>query len=164
ADLAAGQRANRIGEQDVERLFEARDSEFVAVCQAADELRASAVGDTATYVVNRNINYTNICTYGCGFCAFSKGKRNRDGAETLYSLKLEEVGAWFREAGARGAPEVCLRGGIPRIFRGKTYLVIPRAVKKAVPAIHVHAFSPLEVLHGATTLGLSLPAYLSLLR
>jgi FO synthase len=153
-----------IGQDEVVRLFEARDKDFAAVCEAADHVRASVVGDVATYVVNRNINYTNICTYGCGFCAFSKGKRSREGAEKPYLLDLDEIGERVREAWIRGATEVCLQGGIHPTFTGETYINILRAVKKAVPAMHVHAFSPLEILHGATTLGLSLPVYLCLLR
>ena len=158
------QRTGDIEAGEVERLFEARDKDFAAVCQTADHLRASTVGSIATYVVNRNINYTNICTYGCGFCAFSKGKRKREGAEKPYLLDLDEIGTRVQEAWARGATEVCLQGGIHPSFTGETYIDIVRAVKKAVPAMHVHAFSPLEVLHGATTLGLSLSAYLLLLR
>jgi FO synthase len=163
-DDIVDQRAGDIGNGDIERLFEARDSDFAAVCAAADHVRASVVGDVATYVVNRNINYTNICSYGCGFCAFSKGKRKREGAEKPYLLDLDEIGARVTEAWMRGATEVCLQGGIHPSFTGETYVDILRAVKKSVPAMHVHAFSPLEVLHGATTLGLSLPAYLSRLR
>jgi FO synthase len=153
-----------IGNGEVQRLFEARDSDFAAVCAAADHVRASTVGNVATYVVNRNINYTNICTYGCGFCAFSKGKRSREGAEKPYLLDLDEIGTRVREAWVRGATEVCLQGGIHPSFTGETYVDILRAVKKAVPAMHVHAFSPLEIWHGATTLGLSLPVYLRRLR
>ena len=163
-DDIVNHRADSLGECEVERLFEARDVDFAAVCATADHLRASTVGNVATYVVNRNINYTNICTYGCGFCAFSKGKRNREGAEKPYLLDLDEIGARVREAWTRGATEVCLQGGIHPNFTGETYLDILRAVKTAVPTIHVHAFSPLEVWHGATTLGLSLPSYLRLLR
>jgi FO synthase len=153
-----------IGESEVVRLFEARDRDFAAVCEAADHVRASVVGDVATYVVNRNINYTNICTYGCGFCAFSKGKRSREGAEKPYLLELDEIGERVLEASIRGATEVCLQGGIHPSFTGETYISILRAVKKAVPTMHVHAFSPLEILHGATTLGMSLADYLGLLR
>ena len=153
-----------IGEREIERLFGARDADFTAVCAAADRLRASTVGDTTTYVVNRNINYTNICTYGCGFCAFSKGKRSREGAEKPYLLDFDEIADRVREAWTRGATEVCLQGGIHPSFTGETYLGILRAVKTAVPAIHVHAFSPLEVWHGATTLRVSLPVYLGRLR
>ena len=163
-DDIVADRAGDIGEYEVERLFEARDADFAAVCATADHLRVSTVGDVATYVVNRNINYTNMCTYGCGFCAFSKGKRSREGAEKPYLLALDEIGERVREAWLRGATEVCLQGGIHPQFTGETYVDILRAVKAAVPDMHVHAFSPLEVWHGATTLGLSLPSYLSLLR
>jgi FO synthase len=163
-DDIVDQRTGDIGHAKVERLFEARDSDFAAVCAAADGLRASSVGDVATYVVNRNINYTNICSYGCGFCAFSKGKRNREGAEKPYLLDLDEIAGRVRDAWMRGATEVCLQGGIHPNFTGETYIEILRAVKQAVPSMHVHAFSPLEVWHGATTLGLSLPVYLSRLR
>jgi FO synthase len=156
--------ADHIGVEDIAHLFGARGSEFAALCTGADQLRALTVGDVSTYVVNRNINYTNICTYGCGFCAFSKGKRNQEGAEKPYLLDLDEIGARVQEASSRGATEVCLQGGIHPTFTGETYLDILRAVKKAVPTMHVHAFSPLEVWHGATTLGLSLSDYLSLLR
>ena len=153
-----------IGEVEVERLFHARDSDFAAVCEAADHVRSHVAGNVATYVVNRNINYTNICSYACGFCAFSKGKLNREGREKPYLLDLNEIGARVTEAWNRGSTEVCLQGGIHPKFTGETYLDILRAVKKAVPGIHVHAFSPLEVLHGATTLGLSVASYLGLLR
>ena len=159
-DDIASHDADPIGESEIERLFGARDADFRAVCATADRLRASAVGNVATYVVNRNINYTNICTYGCGFCAFSNGKRSREGAEKPYLLDLDEIGKRVREAWARGATEVCLQGGIHPGFTGETYLDILGAVKSAVPAIHVHAFSPLEIFHGASTLGVSLPSYL----
>ena len=162
-DIAA-QDAEDLGEPEIERLFGARDADFRAVCATADQLRASTVGNGATYVVNRNINYTNICTYGCGFCAFSNGKRSREGAEKPYLLDLDEIGNRVREAWARGATEVCLQGGIHPSFTGETYLDILGAVKAAVPGMHVHAFSPLEILHGATTLGVSLSSYLQRLR
>jgi FO synthase len=157
-------RAQDIGIEQVVHLFEARDSDFAAVCAAADVARERLAGNVATYVVNRNINYTNICTYRCGFCAFSKGTRKHEGAEKAYLLDLEEIGSRVREAWARGATEVCLQGGIHPSFTGNTYRDILRAVKNAVPAMHVHAFSPLEVWHGATTLSLSLPVYLRALR
>ncbi|HVV70851.1 MAG TPA: 5-amino-6-(D-ribitylamino)uracil--L-tyrosine 4-hydroxyphenyl transferase CofH, partial [Verrucomicrobiae bacterium] len=141
-------------------LFRAREADFDVVCEAANALRERAVGNLATYVVNRNINYTNLCTYACSFCAFSKGKRKREGAEEPYLLDLEEIGARVREAWSRGATEVCLQGGIHPTFTGRTYLEILRTVKRAVPAMHVHAFSPLEVWHGARTLGLSVYDFL----
>ena len=160
-DGIAADDAQDIGESEIERLFGARDADFRAVCTTADRLRASAIGNVATYVVNRNINYTNICTFSCGFCAFSNGKRSREGAEKPYLLDLDEIGKRVREAWARGATEVCLQGGIHPSFTGETYLDILGAVKAAVPGIHVHAFSPLEIFHGASTLGLSLGSYLS---
>ena len=127
-------------------------------------LRQAVAGDGVSYVVNRNINYTNICTYRCGFCAFSKGRSAQSLRGPAYLLSLEEIGARTREAWERGATEVCLQGGIHPSFTGETYLDIVTAVKRAAPRIHVHAFSPLEVTHGARTLGLSLEAFLQRLR
>ena len=131
---------------------------------AADRLRAQTVGDTVTYVVNRNINYTNICLYHCGFCAFSKGRGAADLRGPAYNLDLDEIARRTLEADAAGATEVCLQGGIHPSFTGETYLDIVRAVKAAVPAMHVHAFSPLEIQHGARTLGLPLTAFLERLQ
>ncbi len=121
-------------------------------------------GDTVTYVINRNINYTNLCTYGCRFCAFSKGRLSAGHRDAPYDLPLEEIAAGTREAEVRGATEVCLQGGIAPRYTGRTYLDILRAVKNAAPAIHVHAFSPLEIWNGAETLGLSLTDYLAMLK
>jgi FO synthase len=151
----------RLSEPDIARLFEARGQDFAAVCGAADRLRRARCGDTVTYVVNRNINYTNICTYGCRFCAFSKGRDSFASREKPYDLGLDEIAQRTREAWARDATEVCLQGGIRPGYTGETYLSIVRAVKSAAPAIHMHAFSPLEVWHGAHTLGLSLREYLA---
>ena len=113
-------------------------------------------GDEVTYVVNRNINYTNICLYHCGFCAFSKGRSAASLRGPAYNLELERSRAARREAAAAGATEVCLQGGIHPSYTGETYLAIVAAVKEAVPEMHVHAFSPLEISHGASTLGLPL--------
>jgi FO synthase len=145
-------------------LFDARGADFHHVCAAADDVRAATNGDKLTYVVNRNINYTNICSYRCTFCAFSKGTRKHEGAERPYLLDLDVLTDRVREARQRGATEVCLQGGIHPDFTGLTYLEILRTVKRVDPAMHVHAFSPLEVWHGATTLGLGLKEYLSRLR
>jgi FO synthase len=153
-----------LGETEIVRLFEARGSAFSAVCRAADALRARRCGDVVTYVVNRNINYTNICTYGCKFCAFSKGRHSFESREKPYDLGLDEIAGRTREASERGATEVCLQGGIRPGYTGDTYLSIVAAVKAAAPAIHVHAFSPLEIWHGATTLGLPLGDYLASLK
>ena len=156
--VAAGE---GLGEEEIVALFEARGRDFGAVCQAADGLRASRIGDVVTYVVNRNINYTNICTYGCKFCAFSKGRHSIGHREKPYDLGLDEIGRRTAEARARGGTEVCLQGGIRPGYTGETYLAIVQAVKAAAPDIHVHAFSPLEVWHGATSLGLPLNEYLA---
>ncbi len=121
-------------------------------------------GDVVTYVVNRNINYTNICTYGCKFCAFSKGRHSFESREKPYNLSFDEISQRTREAWQRGATEVCLQGGIRPGYTGETYLSVVNAVKSAAPDIHVHAFSPLEIWHGATTLGLPLRDYLARLK
>jgi FO synthase len=134
------------------------------VVAAADQLRQESVGDTVTYVINRNINYTNICLYHCGFCAFSKGRGAADLRGPAYNLELDEIARRTVEAAAAGATEVCLQGGIHPSFTGQTYLNVVHAVKEAVPWMHVHAFSPLEVSHGASTLGLPLATYLEKLR
>jgi FO synthase len=156
--------ADDLGKGEIALLFTARGPDFQTVCEAADQLRVATSGDIATYVINRNINYTNICTYKCSFCAFSKGTRTHEGADKPYVLGVEEIANRTWEAQARGATEVCLQGGIHPQFSGETYLDIVRAVKTAAPAIHVHAFSPLEICHGARTLGLPLTDYLKLLR
>ena len=152
-----------IDEAEIATLFEATGPDVGRVIEAADALRAQVNGDAITYVVNRNINYTNICSYRCGFCAFSKGtaKALRGPA---YRLDLEEVGRRAAEALERGATEVCLQGGIHPDYDGNTYLSIVRAVRDAAPGIHVHAFSPLEIVHGAQTLGMALEPYLAMLK
>jgi FO synthase len=151
-------------EPDIVALFEARGPDFAAVCRAADALRERRVGNVVTYVVNRNINYTNICTYGCKFCAFSKGRHSFASREKPYDLGLDEIARRTHEAWQRGGTEVCLQGGIRPGYTGETYLAIVQAVRAAAPDIHVHAFSPLEVWHGAHTLGMPLPDYLARLR
>ena len=149
---------------EISSLFNARGKDFTAVCQAADERRRQISGDTVTYVVNRNINYTNICSYRCHFCAFAKGRKNTELSDAPYLKSPEEVGRLALEAWQRGATEVCLQGGIHPSFTGETYLDICSAVREAVPQIHIHAFSPLEVTHGAQTLGVSLGDFLSELK
>jgi FO synthase len=161
--LDRARRGEELAEAEVVALFQAEGADLPAVLRAADALRAETVGPTVTYVVNRNINYTNICLYHCGFCAFSKsGSKSLRGA--AYLLDLEEVARRTAEAWERGATEVCLQGGIHPSFTGHTYFDIVAAVKGAAEGMHVHAFSPLEITHGAKTLGLSLETYLARLR
>ena len=151
---------NTLTEEAIAFLFSARGPDFDAICEAADVLRRSVCGNTVSYVVNRNINYTNVCTYKCGFCAFSKGKTSVHLRGTPYDLALEEVARRVREAWNRGAVEVCMQGGIHPDYTGETYLELLRAAKNAVPDMHVHAFSPLEVTHGAATLGIAIADFL----
>ncbi len=159
--LRRARAGERLRENDVSRLFSARGSEFEEVCECADALRRESSGDDVTFVINRNINYTNLCVYKCQFCAFSKGKVADDLRGSPYVLDLDEIARRTEEAWNRGATEVCLQGGIHPAFTGETYLDICRAVKQAAPGIHVHAFSPLEIMHGAQTLGVSIVAFLS---
>ena len=225
---AAVQLAAILGSEEIQQLLAARGGDAKAVCAAADKLRAAMHGDRVSYVVNRNINYTNMCTFGCGFCAFSKGRVADELRGAPYLLgcahtvrcagfscsqvcmltqchtcirftpiagcrrtactiayyqnvmlpkgypmctlmpsvqcRLDEVQRRVAEAWDRGASEVCLQGGIHPDFTGSTYLDILRACKEAAPGIHVHAFSPLEVSHGAATLGVSTSRFLSQLR
>jgi FO synthase len=153
-----------LSEPETLRLFEARGPDLDAVLAAADELRALTCGDDVGFVINRNINYTNLCTYHCGFCAFSTGKLSLGMREKPYLLDLDEVARRVVEAAQRGATEVCLQGGIHPEFTGNTYLDICRTVRSAVPAMHIHAFSPLEVRHGASTLGLAVIEFLARLQ
>jgi len=154
----------RLTEREITALFAAREGQFEAVVAAADELRRQVAGDTVRYVVNRNINYTNICSFRCRFCAFSKGKTSDTLRGKPYDLPLEEIKRRVREAWHRGATEVCMQGGIHPAYTGDTYLALLRAAKSAQSGIHVHAFSPLEVMHGAGTLGVSVERFLCELR
>lgn len=153
-----------LDEAELVRLFAARDADFHHVCEAADTLRRAVIGDEVTYVVNRNINYTNICSYKCGFCAFSKGSTDDALRGKPYDLDLGEVVRRAAEAWDRGATEVCMQGGIHPHYTGETYLALADAVRSAVPDMHIHAFSPLEVAQGAATLGLGLHDYLRRLK
>jgi FO synthase len=148
----------------VVRLLAARGSEVDAVCRAADELRQETSGERVGYVVNRNVNYTNVCYFGCRFCAFSKGKLAEHLRGPAYDLDLDEIARRTAEAWQRGATEMCLQGGIHPDYSGQTYLEICRTVKRAAPQIHVHAFSPLEVWQGAKTQGVSLGEFLGELK
>jgi FO synthase len=153
-------RGDELAEAEIAELFSARGDALVAVVRAADALRRDVNGDEVTYVVNRNINYTNVCYFKCQFCAFSKGKLSENLRGAPYDLDLDEIARRSTEAWERGATEVCMQGGIHPEYTGATYLDICRAVKAAVPRMHVHAFSPLEVWQGASTLGVSLEAFL----
>ena len=149
-----------LSEDQIVRLFSARGADFEAVCGMADSLRSETVGDVVTYAVNRNINYTNVCSYRCQFCAFSKGKLSESLRGRPYVVDLDEISRRTAEAWERGATEVCMQGGIHPSYTGATYLDICRAAKKAAPEIHVHAFTPLEIAQGAKTLGLPISEYL----
>jgi FO synthase len=155
---------HRLDELEITKLFQARGDEFAAVCSAADALRRDVNGDTISYVVTRNINYTNVCTFKCQFCAFSKGKLSENLRGRPYTLALEEIARRAREAWDRGATEVCMQGGIDPSFTGQTYIDICRTVRQAAPGIHVHAFSPLEVHQGAATLHAPIAEFLAALR
>jgi FO synthase len=154
----------RLDPPDIVRLFSARDADYRRVITAADALRRSVNGDVVRYVVNRNINYTNICYFRCRFCAFSKGKTHEALRGAPYDLALDEIVRRAAEAWDRGATEVCLQGGIHPDYTGDTYAGICRAIKAALPFMHIHAFSPLEVTQGAATLGLPVRAFLAQLK
>ncbi|MBM6402831.1 bifunctional FO biosynthesis protein CofGH [Phycicoccus sp. CSK15P-2] len=162
--LAGVARGEELGEAEIVTLFSARGPEVAAVAEVADDLRRRLVGDTVTYVVNRNINYTNVCTYKCTFCGFSKGPLSLNLRGRPYLLTLDDIAERAREAWERGATEVCLQGGIHPSFDGGFYLDVVRAVKDAVPGLHVHAFTALEVHEGARRLGMPLLDYLVALR
>ncbi|PCJ11382.1 MAG: 7,8-didemethyl-8-hydroxy-5-deazariboflavin synthase [Gammaproteobacteria bacterium] len=149
-----------LSEQAIVTLMQARGADFTYLCQVANKVRQQVNQDTVTYVVNRNINYTNICYFKCQFCAFSKGKTSENLRGKPYDLSLEEIQRRCLEAWQRGATEVCLQGGIHPSYTGQTYLDICRAIKQVCPDLHIHAFSPLEVWQGAKTLGISLEQFL----
>jgi FO synthase len=153
-----------VGEDEIVTLFAARGPEVRAVAAVADQLRSEAVGDEVTYVVNRNINYTNVCTFKCRFCAFSKGPRSLNLRGEPYLLGLEEISARVVEAEALGATEVCLQGGIHPKFDGDYYLEVIRAVRAVSAGIHIHGFTALEVTEGARRSGVALADYLAELR
>ena len=154
----------RVDEADIVRLFAARGREAETVCRHADQLRKEVNGDRVAYVVNRNINYTNVCYFHCRFCAFSKGKLAENLRGPAYEVDLAEIARRTREAWQRGATEMCLQGGIHPNYTGETYLEVCRTVKQAAPDIHVHAFSPLEVWQGAHTLAMSVSDFLAELK
>ncbi|MGA8585431.1 MAG: 5-amino-6-(D-ribitylamino)uracil--L-tyrosine 4-hydroxyphenyl transferase CofH [Roseiarcus sp.] len=162
--IARAQGGARLDAPEIVQLFAARDADCQRVVAAADELRRATSGDIVRYVVNRNINYTNICAYRCQFCAFSKGKTHEALRGAPYDLALDEIVRRAIEAWERGATEVCLQGGIHPSYTGETYLGICCAIKAAVPDMHIHAFSPLEVTQGAATLGMPVRSFLAKLK
>jgi FO synthase len=157
AALRKAERHQPISDEEALALFRAEGDALEALCSAADVLRAEAVGDEITYVVNRNINFTNVCYVGCRFCAFAQ----READAESYTLTLEEVAARVREARDAGATEVCIQGGIHPDLPGTFYLDLLDAVKRAAPGIHVHAFSPMEVLNGAAKMGVGFEEFLT---
>jgi FO synthase len=161
ADVTAALRVARDRPQDLTAeqaiaLVTADGAELEAVCALADDLRRDTVGDEVTFVVNRNINFTNVCYTGCRFCAFAQRRTDAD----AYSLSLEEVGQRAAEAWDVGATEVCMQGGIDPQLPGWAYLDLARAVKSAAPGLHLHAFSPMEVVNGAARMSLSIAEFL----
>jgi FO synthase len=164
AILARAIKGQTLNEADIVTLFASRGDAFHVVCEAADALRAAQCGDDVSYVVTRNINYTNICYFRCKFCAFSKGKLSENLRGRPYDLDLEEIQRRVVEAWDRGAVEVCLQGGIHPAYTGSTYLAVCRAIKQVCSKIHIHAFSALEIWQGASTLGMSVHAFLGELK
>ena len=142
------------------RLATAEGEDLDALVAVADQLRRETVGDAITYVVNRNINFTNVCFVGCSFCGFGRGP----GAPDAYSLSFEEVVRRSREAWERGATEVCIQGGLPRDLDGFFYRDLLRAIKHAIPEMHVHAFSPMEIDFGVAKTGMALRDYLQMMK
>jgi len=146
---------------EIEVLFKARAQDVEAIAWTADQLRRRAVGDTVTYVVNRNINYTNVCYFRCGFCAFSKGPRSLNLRGEPYLMEVSEIVERSRQAWERGATEVTLQGGIHPDFTGDYYVEVVEAIKAAIPGMHIHGFTPLEVWQGAETLGVPVTEFLA---
>ncbi|HEV3401270.1 MAG TPA: 5-amino-6-(D-ribitylamino)uracil--L-tyrosine 4-hydroxyphenyl transferase CofH, partial [Acidimicrobiales bacterium] len=160
AVLAGVLAGEELGEDEIVTLFSARGPEVAAVARVADELRRRLVGDVVTWVANRNINYTNVCTFRCRFCAFSKGPLSLNLRGQPYLLGIDEIQRRVAEAFEGGATEVCLQGGIHPSFDGDYYVDVCRAVVEAAPGIHVHGFTALEVTEGARRLGEPLASYL----
>jgi FO synthase len=155
---------SELGEDEIVRLFRARGAERERVLAAADAVRREVNGDVVTYVVTRNVQYTNVCYFRCGFCAFSKGKLAANLRGDPYLVPHDEIARRAIEAWERGATEICLQGGIHPAFDGEYYASVVRAIKEAAPDLHVHAFSALEIWQGAATLGVTLTEYLERLR
>ena len=146
--------------EDGAALFAAEGDGLHSLVTAADELRRRRVGDRVAYVINRNINFTNVCVKRCGFCAFSRGHRAEEG----YFLPLDEILRRVREAKELGATEVCIQAGLPPRIPGSFYIDLCAAIKREAPDIHVHAFSPEEIRYGATLSGCTVEVYLAKLK
>ncbi len=164
AVLAGVLSGDEVGEEEIVTLFSARGSEVRSVAEVADQLRREAVGDVVTFVANRNINYTNVCTFKCRFCAFSKGPLSLNLRGAPYLLDLADITERVAEAESLGATEVCLQGGIHPSFDGSYYLEVLDAVRAASEKIHIHAFTALEVHEGARRLGEDVESYLRRLK
>jgi FO synthase len=149
---------------EVAFLFTARGAEVDAIAAVADELRERRCGETVSYVINRNINYTNQCYFKCGFCGFSRGPKSLEFRDDPYLLSIDNIVERSREAWDRGATEVCLVGGIHPSFDGNFYLDIVNSVKAELPDMHIHGFTPLEIWQGAATLDLDVPVFLQMLK
>ena len=158
--ILAQQDGGALSREECMLLAAAEGADLIALLVAANELRRALVGDVVTYVVNRNINFTNVCFVGCKFCAFSRGPRQAD----AYFRSFEEVAQKTIEARARGATEVCIQGGLPHGLPPYYYRDLLRAVKRAVPEIHIHAFSPMEIVYGVELTGMRLSEYLAMLK
>ena len=153
-------KGRELGFDDGLRLARTRGRELQGLVLAADRVRRERVGDVITYVVNRNINFTNVCFVGCRFCAFSRAPREKD----AYFHSFEEIGRRSIEAWERGAREVCVQGGLPRGLHPYYYRDLLRAIKQATPRMHIHAFSPMEIVYGVELTGMPLADYLGMLK
>jgi FO synthase len=158
--LTGVQLGQEVDVEEITELFAARGRGMDAVAEVADDLRCQAAGDVVTWVANRNINYTNVCTFKCRFCAFSKGPLSLNLRGSPYLLELDDISQRVAEAESLGATEVCLQGGIHPSFDGDYYLEVIKAVRAASERIHIHGFTALEVTEGAKRLGEPLAAYL----
>ena len=155
--LRKAERHDPLTDDDALALFRAEGAALDALCAVADALRADVVGDEVTYVINRNLNFTNVCYVGCRFCAFAQREQDAES----YTLTLDEVGDRVQEAWALGATEICMQGGIHPDLPGSFYFDLLDTVKARAPGIHIHAFSPMEVMNGATKLGISYDEFLT---
>src|SRR5436190_12678772 len=160
AILAQALDGAEVSVEEGSRLARANGRDLLALTLAADEMRRRQVGDVVTFVVNRNINFTNVCIKHCTFCAFSRDHREEEG----YFLPMDEVVRRAREASELGATEVCIQAGLPPKLDGRYYIDLCQAIATALPALHIHAFSPEEVLYGSTRSGLSIAEYLTELK